>query len=132
MKIIPLFENDFYHDGRGPELQRVILDDRGVFIRGFEYFNPTDKYIEENIKHIIIDQIEAFSVAGEEVHGNILYVKETKAAIFKIEESVWLKQFNPYHLADCNHYQIMFYDEIYDIICRNISLGKGRMKIETA
>ena len=127
MKIIPLFEDSFYHDGRGPELQKVIWLNEGKDLKGFEYFNPDDKYTDENLRHLILEKVEAFSMAGEEVHGDIVISGKSKAAIFKIEDSLWLKQFNPTHLADCAHYQIVFYDEIYDVICRDIKLGKGKI-----
>ncbi len=127
MKIIPLFENEFYHDGRGPELMNVVWIHNGIILMGFEFYNPGDEYKEENIKHLILEKIEVYSMAGDEVHGNILATGKSKAAIFKIENSKWHKQFNQGHLGDCSHYQIMFYDEIYDIICKNIIIGTGRI-----
>ncbi len=127
MTIIPILENEFYHDGRGPELHRVVWTHNGKMLKGFEYFNPDEK----NIRHLILDDVEAFSMAGEEVHGNILATGKSKAAIFKIENSEWGKQFNPRHLNDCNHYQIMFYDEIYDVICKEIKIGNGRIIDDT-
>ena len=38
--IEPTLAEDFYHDGRGPELQRVIWKFRGQILIGFEYYNP--------------------------------------------------------------------------------------------
>lgn len=66
-------------------------------------------------------------MSSEEVHGNILATGKTKAAIFKVTRSKWLASFNPRHLAECAHYQIMFYDEIYDVICKEIEPGTGRL-----
>ena len=66
-------------------------------------------------------------MTGEEVHGNILASGESKAAIFEVIDSEWLKSYNPRHLRKCKHYQIMFYDEIYDIICEDIIAGKGKL-----
>ena len=128
MKTVALLENEFHHDGRGPELQCVVWVHNGVILKGFEYYNPEDVYEEENIKHLELVGLEAYSMAGEEVHGNILAAGDSKAAIFKIVKSPWLKQFNPLHLEECDHYQIMFYDQIYDVICKEIMAGKGRFK----
>ncbi len=127
MKTITLLENEFHHDGRGPELQRVIWDSKGIILKGFEYYNPEDNYKEENIKHLELLGVEAYSMSGEEVQGNILATIDSKASIFKIENSTWLKQFKPTHLEKCSHYQIMFYDEIYDVICKEIKAGNGRL-----
>ena len=127
MKTESLLENEFHHDGRGPELQKVIWAHNGVILKGFEYYNPEDVYEEKNIKHLELIGIEAYSMASEEVHGNILATGESEASIFKIINSPWLKQFNQSHLDECNHYQIMFYDEIYDVICKEIKANIGRL-----
>ncbi len=126
MKIESLLENKFYHDGRGPELQRTVWGRNGVILKGFEYYNPDDLYEKENLKYIELVGIEAYSMASEEVHGNILATGKSKASIFKIVNSSWLKQFNQRHLEKCSHYQIMFYDEIYDVICKEIKAGSGK------
>ncbi len=127
MSISPILEKDFYHDGRGPELQKVQWKSNGVVLVGFEYFNPDDEYTPENLKHLALDSVEAYSMSSEEVHGNILAGGDNKAAIFEVKNSEWLASFNQYHLSECRHYQIMFYDEIYDVICKSIKAGSGRL-----
>jgi len=127
MKTETLLENEFQYDGRGPALQRAVWFRNGVILKGFEYYNPEDVYDEENIKHLELVGIEAYSMASEEVHGNILATGDSKAAVIKVVNSPWFKQFNPSHLEGCEHYQIMFYDEIYDVICKEIKAGKGRL-----
>ncbi|GAB1265684.1 MAG: hypothetical protein K6L75_02925 [Cellvibrionaceae bacterium] len=127
MKTEPILESVFYHDGRGPELQKVIWGHNGVVLIGFEYFNPDDEYIEGNLKHIKLVGLEAFSMASEEVHGNILATGENSASIFEVKDSEWLASFNQAHLSECKHYQIMFYDEIYDVICKEVKSGAGKL-----
>ena len=126
MRINPILENDFYHDGRGPELQKVRWKLNGVLV-GFEYFNPDDEYNPNNLKHVALEGVEAYSMASDEVHGNILATGDSKAAIFEVIDSEWLASFNQAHLAECSHYQIMFYDEIYDVICKEINVGTGQL-----
>jgi hypothetical protein len=126
-KIEPVLENEFYHDGRGPELQRAVWKSSGTVLVGFEYFNPDDIYEETHLKNIKLVGVEAFAMASEEVHGNILANGDCKAAIFKVENSDWLRSLNPTHLSECNHYQIIFYDEIFDIICKTIEVGIGEI-----
>jgi hypothetical protein len=124
-KPIPVLEAEFHHDSRGPELQKVVWDHRGQILRGFEYFNPEDEYSEENLRYLALDKVEAYSMASEEVHKHIAANGESKAAIFRIVDSPWKASFQPRHLQDCEHFQIMFYDEIFDVICRDITSGSG-------
>jgi hypothetical protein len=120
-------ESEFHHDGRDPELQRVVWAFDGKILQGFEYYNPEDTYEEEGIKHLELVGVEVYSMAIEEVHNNILATRESKASVFRIENSLWLKQYNPSHLEGCSHYRIIFYDEIYDVICKEIKVGNGRL-----
>jgi len=128
----PICEDIFYHDGRGPELQRVAWSGNGSDLLGFEYFNPNDNYKTANLKHLRLKRVEAYAMAGEEVHGNILASSSSKAAIFRVDDSSWMKSFNPYHLKNCHHFQIVFYDEIFDVICEEIVAGSGSLTEEDA
>ncbi len=123
----PILENEFYHDGRGPALQAVVWRMNGVLLKGFEYFNPDDKYCEANLKNISLQGVQVFSMATDEVHSNILATGDSKAAIIEVKKSAWLKSYYETHLTKCKHYQIMFYDEIYDIICEKIVAGTGKL-----
>jgi hypothetical protein len=125
MKTRPILIKEFYHDGRGPELQRVCWKYEGKVLAGFEYYNPDDVYDDDHLKHLILKKVQVFAMAGDEVHGNILATGETKAAIFRVINSEWKKTFLKSHIQDCEHYQIMFYDEIYDVICEAIFAGNG-------
>ncbi|MDB9751648.1 hypothetical protein OAB56_01395 [Gammaproteobacteria bacterium] len=127
MKTTTLLEEEFHHDGKGPGLERVIWSHGGVILKGFEYLNPEDEDNEDNIKHLKLLEVEAFSMTTEEVHGNVLMIEDSVAAIFKIDNSDWMKQFKPEYLDSCNHYQLIFHSEIYDVICHEIKFGKGRL-----
>lgn len=127
MKILSPLESRFHNNGHGPELQRAVWAYDGKILQGFEYYNPEDPYTEESIKHLELIGVEAYSMAVEEVHGNIQVNGESRASIVKIENSSWLKQYNPACIDGCCHYQIIFYDEVYDVICREIKAGDGRL-----
>ena len=129
MNIKPVYEKEFHHDGRGPELQRVVWKNNGITLAGFEYYNPEDTYNEESLKHLKFSGMQVYSMAGDEVHGNQVANGETRAAIHEILNSKWLESYISNHLGKCKHYQIMFYDEIYDIICENISFGIGNLNV---
>jgi hypothetical protein len=48
METLKLLESEFHHDGRRPELQRVVWAFDGKIPQGFDYYNPEDTYEEEN------------------------------------------------------------------------------------
>ncbi|WP_127557482.1 hypothetical protein [Saccharospirillum alexandrii] len=125
MSAKPILDSDFYHDGRGPELQRVVWKPRGAVLVGFEYFNPDEEYVPDNLRHLVLEGVEAYSMASEEVHGSILATGESRAAIFEVMDSTWLASLNQAHLSNCKHYQVMFYDEVFDLVCRGIKSGLG-------
>ncbi|HEY0922735.1 hypothetical protein [Rheinheimera pacifica] len=129
MSTRPILESVFYHDGRGPELQRVVWKRRGAVLVGFEYFNPDDNYVPDNLKHLVLEGVEAYSMASEEVHGSILATGDSRAAIFEVMDSKWLASLNQAHLSDCKHYQVMFYDEVFDLVCKGIKSGLGRINV---
>ena len=130
-KIETVYEDQFYCDGRGPELKTVVWRKKGISLHGFEYFNPDDVFDDKNIKNLVLEQVEAFAMAGEEVHGKIRATGDSKGGIYQIKNSEWKNSFSQLHLNDCEHYQIMFYDQIYDVICRKILPGKGKIKNST-
>ena len=129
MKTRSILDTHFYHDGRGPELQRVIWRNNGITLIGFEFYNPDDIYEEKNIKNIELVKVEAFALASEEVHGNIMATGDSLAAIYEVLDYDWIKSFQPRHLSKCKHFQIMFYDEIYDVICEDIVSGSGPLQL---
>jgi hypothetical protein len=126
-KVKPILESDFYHDGRGPTLENVIWKSSGASLIGFEFFNPDDGEGQGKLKYLTLTGVEAYSMSSDEVHGNILANGESKAAIFEVEKSSWLSSFNPRHLSGCKHFQIIFYDEIFDVICKGIKIGDGKL-----
>jgi hypothetical protein len=49
----------------------------------------------------------------------------SKAAAVCLGRSPWLRSFSLRHLAKCEHYRVMFYDQFLDIICEGIEAGSG-------
>lgn len=119
----------FYHDGRGPELQKAYYNDSGTKLIAIDFFNPDDEYFEENLKHVLFINPQAFMITPEEEHGYTTsscdYSQTNKGAIINLEKSSWYKNFSNIHSVQCNHYQLMFYDEYVDIICEGIEIKLG-------
>jgi hypothetical protein len=127
-KFEAVLEADFYHDCRGPELQNVVWGLKGSSLLGFEYFNPDDEYTKINLKHLSLTGVEAYSMSSDELHGDIKAISGSKAAIFEVKNSSWVASLNQAHVSGCKHFQIMFYDEIFDVICTEIKFGAGELE----
>lgn len=129
MRVEPFLKEFFYHDGRGPELQKVYFSYRGQILAAIDYFNPDDKYSSESLKHLVFLRPQVFMFTPEEVYNYTLtpvhWGKVDKASMVVIHESEWFRSFDPGHLGKCRHYQIMFYDEFLDVICEGIEVKQG-------
>ncbi len=68
-------------------------------------------------------------ITPEEVinYTQLSYIAEHRpAAMFNLGKSNWLKSFSQLHLEKCNHYQLLFYDELLDVIAEGVEFGKGK------
>lgn len=92
-KPIPILETEFFHDGRGLELQKVVWGSRRKILRGFEYFNPGDVYSEANLRRLALNKVEVYSMASDEVHKHIAASDKSKAAVFPMVDSLWKASF---------------------------------------
>jgi hypothetical protein len=128
----PIHKEDFYHDGRGPELIRAIWSRRGTSLEALEYYNPEDPYDEGHLRHVKIVNPQVVMVTPEEVINYATFQPgpHEGAAAFDCGKSEWLQSFSPRHLAICRHYRLMFYDELYDIIAEGLEFRSGSYEEE--
>ena len=110
-------------DGRGPELQQVHYDERGVRPVAIDYADQDSG----EVRHILLREAQVFKFTPEEVSSDMMmHWSEAKgAAIVCLGRSSWLRSFNPLHLDQCEHFRIMFYDEFLDVICQRIDVQSG-------
>ena len=125
----PIFSDQFYHDGRGPELQKVHYEFDGRTIAAADYYLADKPYTKDNLKHIRFVMPQVFMFTPEEVESYVPMFNpwngENRFALVNFGKSSWLKSFNPFHLDKCSHFRCMFYDEFLDIICEEIQIGLG-------
>ncbi len=130
----PLHVEDFWSDGRGPETHRVIWNATGTSIRAIEYLNPDWTDIDSDLRHVILERPQAVLITPEEVIGSDQlgdrYNELGPAAMFDLGRSAWLESFGQTHLANCRHIQLLFYDEVIDVLCEGVRCGKGRFTDE--
>lgn len=124
----PVNVDTFYHDGRGPELQCVHWKHNGRLLIAADYSNHDD-YGEGAARHVQFERVQVLQVTPEEVInyetlGDSLLTLRP-AAMFDLGKSPWLGSFSPRHLDKCRHFQLMFYDELFDVICERVTCRLG-------
>jgi hypothetical protein len=125
----PVGVEHFHHEGRGPELRQAHWGNRGGRLLAIDYFNPEAEYTPENLRHVRFINGQVVMITPEEViapgtQGDLL-VRYRPAAAFECGRDAWLVSFSPRHLARCSHYQLMFYDELFDVICEGLDFLAG-------
>ena len=123
----PVAVEQFYHDGRGPGLVRVHWrQPHGCSPRAIEYRCPND----DALCYVRFLRPQAFLFTPEEVIGYATsdfsgFVDHRPAAALDHGRSTWLLSFSPRHLDRCHHFQLLFYDELLDIICEGLEFRAG-------
>lgn len=126
----PICVENFFHDGRGPELQRIHWGPNGVGIRAIDYFTPDDVHETASLRRVLIRKAQVVMVTPEEVidYGKVggdALVQHRPAAMFDLGTSDWLKSFSPRHLGECRHFRMFFYDELVDVIAEGVECRRA-------
>ncbi len=126
---LPIHVEEFWHEGRGPELRRVLWDARGTSIRAIEYVNPDWTNADADLRHVVFEAPQVVQITPEEVidanQVGTRYTDHRPAAMFDLGRSAWLESFTSTHLAPCRHIQMLFYDELIDVICEGVDCAAG-------
>jgi len=121
----PVLVESFHGEGRGPELLNVSWSKTGRILKAIDFQNPD----ESTPKHLLFSGVQVLMFTPEEVINfqtlNPGWRKSSPAAILCLGKSAWLKSFAPEHLEKCLHFQVLFYDELLDIICESIEAKEG-------
>lgn len=124
-----MYADRFYHEGRGPELQRVHWDFGGIVLRAIDYYNPDAVHEPEHLSHVSFVGPQVVMITPEEVINytttGAALVEYRPAALFDLGRSAWLTSFAPLHLARCRHWQLFFYDQLFDVICERVDCRDG-------
>jgi hypothetical protein len=122
---------EFYHDGRGPELVRLHWQGQGAVLAAADYYNPDARHTPEGLRHVRFQRPQVVQITPEEVVnydrfglGEAL-TQFRPAAALDLGRSPWVEAFEQRHLTQCRHYQLMFYDELLDIICEGVESHAG-------
>ncbi len=114
----------FYSDGRGPELKRALWDARGTALVAIDYTDP-----DGVLRHVRFHGPQVAMFTPEEVVGCArqagAFESNRPTAAIDLGQSDWLRTFDPRHLNRCRHFQLLFYDELLDIICERLEFLDG-------
>ncbi len=117
-----ILTEEFYCDGRGPELEAVRYASEGRRLQAVEYLNPDGA----NLKHLCFEGVQVWMFTPHEVYNWELDWADVAPGVAAVclGKSDWLQSFAPEHLANCQHYQLKFYGEFLDVICERIVFGQ--------
>lgn len=126
----PIHVAEFFHDGRGPELQRIHWDPTGACLRGLDYFNPDDVHEPASLRRVVITKPQVVMITPEEVIdytkvGGDALVRHRPAAMFDLGHSDWFRSFSPRHLGSGRHFRLFFYDELIDLIAEGVDCRRA-------
>src|SRR5262249_45447261 len=85
---------------------------------------------------VVFHGLQVIQIVPEEVHSYWHLELErgppSLANVWRIEGSAWLASFSPEHLHDQEHYLLTFYDELVEVICRELLFGSDVFNLEAA
>src|SRR5262245_57281824 len=141
LRVHPIATSYFHHDGRGPSLVRWLCD-RDLYlpdtwdeptplvgdIVGAEYILP------HPAPHgapawVVFHGLQVLQIVPEEVHSywhrTDLRRQPDQTGAWRIENSSWMTHFDPRHLTGHQHFVLEWYDELAEVICRELIFGSG-------
>lgn len=143
MRTIPLQNEHFGFDGRGPEIQRFLHDRDAVKGGTFTDRRPLPGNIigmefswfeHDTSAWVIFSRSQVVQIVPEEVCSYWFMPdspEETRGVgIYVIEDSQWLSSFSQRHLGKCRHFILMFYDDIVEVLAEDLIFGRGPFRIE--
>ncbi|MFZ2359072.1 MAG: hypothetical protein WA040_06980 [Anaerolineae bacterium] len=121
----------FDKDTRGPDLIRVYYTGEGSRIKAIDYCNPDDTCDAHSIRHLRFLKSQVHMFVPEEVYNygeDQIPWRDGRSAAVCLGKSAWLESFLSQHLRYCQHYRLVFYDQILDIICEGIEAHSGAFR----
>jgi len=76
---------------------------------------------------VIFHGLQVIQIVPEEVHTGWQYEAAdsgVSTCAWRVIESEWLGSFDPRHLSDHIHFVLAFYDDIVELICRELLFGE--------
>lgn len=125
---------------RGPDLVRWLTDADLRFpeVAGDAYGPPNGSIIGA-LSHghwVIFHGLQVIQIVPDEVHSawHYEFMREphTLGSAWRISNSRWKASFDQQHLADHSHFLIRFYDDVVELICRDLLFGPAPFDLAAA
>jgi hypothetical protein len=137
----PIATSYFHHDGRGPSLVRWLRDSDLYLpdtwedpaplvgnIVGAQYILPHPAP-QGACAWVVFHGLQVLQIVPEEVHSywhrTDLRRQSHQTGVWRIENSPWMRSFDPRHLIGHEHFVLEWYDELAEVICRELIFGSG-------
>ena len=136
MKVIPVTTTYFGYDGRGPTLRRWIHD-RDLVLPGSDggrgQLPGRIKGAEYDSSWVVFRGMQVTQIVPEEVHSywffGLLPENSKRTGAYEVIDSAWKASFHPRHLASQRHFVLVFYDDLVEVLCRELVFGSGAFHI---
>lgn len=140
MRAIPIQTPHFDFDGRGPTLRRWIHDGDLYLPDSTEGFAPPSGTTCGAVydgpdgarRFVLFLNMQVFQLVPHEVHSywHRRFAPSPRGdGAYEIEGSPWLASFAQRHLHGQKHFVLEWYDELVEIICRELLFGQGDFEI---
>jgi hypothetical protein len=108
---------------------RLIWDTRGTTLLAADYDCPDDHQGGNGIHHIRFRDAQVVQITPDEVAGQQQRFRESALspppASYALGQDGWFRSFNSFHLEGMQHFQLIFYDDVLDVICSGLDCVAG-------
>ena len=87
-------------------MRRAIWDARGTTLLAIDYSD-----LDGSLRHVRFESAQVTMFTPEEIIG-----APGDGGAADLGQSAWFHSFRGQHVASCRHFQLLFYDELLDII----------------
>ena len=82
---------------------------------------------------VVFHGLQVIQIVPEEVHSywhRPSSEPSTRSGVWEVVGSDWLASFNPRHLENHKHFVLEFYDDLVEVIARDLIFGHGEFSID--
>lgn len=123
---------------RGPTLTRWLTNSELLFPNSDSCYGPATGSIKGAIAEdswVIFHGLQVIQIVPEEVHS-YWHLKHAEPGVntcaWRVIDSEWKASFAQHHLANHEHFLLVFYDDLVEVICRELLFGKFPFELASA
>lgn len=128
-----------WDDARGPSLVRWLTDNDLRFPGLGNAYAPPTGSVAGGVSYdhwVIFLGLQVIQIVPDEVHSAwhhaFMNGQDELGSVWQVIDSEWRKSFHTRHLGQHHHFIIRFYDEVIEVICRELIFGLAPFDLATA